>query len=67
MILPMITAIVASMMGTRLAFTVVKMPMLVSIFPRIKLAPAAFSATLRVIKNKIMGNRSNKNFINCFQ
>ena len=61
------TAIVASIIGTRLAFTVVAIPILVSIFAKIKLAPAAFSATFSVIKNKMTGNKSKRNFINCFQ
>jgi hypothetical protein len=67
MMLPIITAIVASIIGTRLGFTVVAMPRTVRILANIRLAEAAFSATLSVIKNKMTGNKSNKNFMLYFQ
>jgi hypothetical protein len=67
MILAMMTATVANIMGTRLGFTVAAIPSVVSILPKIKLAFAVFSAIFNVMKNKITGNRSNRNFIVCLK
>ena len=67
MMLPTITAIVASMIGTRLGLTEAAMPSVVSILAKMRLAEAVFSATLSVIKNKMTGNKSNKNFMHYFR
>jgi hypothetical protein len=56
---------VASIIGTKLGLTVVVIPMVVSTLLNTKLALAVFSATFNVMKNKMTGNKSNKNFIDC--
>ena len=53
MMLPTMTAQVASIIGTRLGLTAVLMPMVVKMSANTWLAEAAFSAIFRVIKNKI--------------
>jgi hypothetical protein len=50
-------------MGTKLGFTVALIPTVVRISANTWLAEADFSAIFKVVKNKMTGNKSNKNFI----